>query len=156
MLIVFAAIIAHAAAEAQTFPTRPVRIIVTTAAGGGADITMRTIGQKLTESWGRAVSSTARSRALPDLPTIAEAGVPGYEAAGWYGIVAPAATPRAIVAALNSALVRVLRSPEIIERFARSGIDTVGSTPETFSAHMRAETERWRRLAKIAGIAKQP
>jgi tripartite-type tricarboxylate transporter receptor subunit TctC len=303
------------AAGAQTFPSRPVRIIVTTAAGGGADITMRTIGQKLTEAWGRAVvvdnrigasgvigleiaaksppdghtlilitaghtghaairdklpydllrdfapitemvttyyfllahpslgvnsvpemvalvrskpgvftygstgtgqtshlswvqlaaatkmelvhvpfkgsgqalaevlaghihftmatplesipyiqsskvralavTSATRSRALPDLPTVAESGVPGYEAAGWYGVVAPAATPRAVVLALNSAFVRVLRSPEIVERFAQSGIDTVGSTPEAFRAHMQSETVRWQRLAKIAGIAKR-
>jgi tripartite-type tricarboxylate transporter receptor subunit TctC len=102
------------------------------------------------------VSSAQRSRALPDLPTIAESGVPGYEAAGWYGIVAPAATPRAIVATLNAAFMRALRSPDIVERFAQSGIDTVGSTSEEFRAHMQSETARWQRLAKIAGIAKQP
>lgn len=102
-----------------------------------------------------AVSSATRSRALPDLPTIAESGVPGYEASGWYGVAAPAATPRAIVAALNDAFVRVLRTPEIVERFAKSGIDTVGSTPEEFRARLQAETERWKRMATIAGIAKQ-
>jgi tripartite-type tricarboxylate transporter receptor subunit TctC len=102
-----------------------------------------------------AVSSSTRSRALPDLPTVAESGVPGYEASGWYGVVAPAATPRAIVSALNDAFVRVLRLPEIVERFAKSGIDTVGSTPEQFRARLQSETERWKRIAKIAGIAKQ-
>jgi tripartite-type tricarboxylate transporter receptor subunit TctC len=102
-----------------------------------------------------AVSSSTRSRALPDLPTVAESGVPGYEASGWYGVVAPAATPRAIVLALNDSFVRVLRLPEIVERFAKSGIDTVGSTPEQFRARLQSETERWKRIAKIAGIAKQ-
>ncbi len=101
-----------------------------------------------------AVSSATRSRALPDVPTIAESGVPGYEASGWYGIAAPAKTSRATVAALNAAFVGALRQPEIVERFAKSGIDTVGSTPDAFRAHMQAETERWKRLAKIAGIAK--
>ncbi len=102
-----------------------------------------------------AVTSAKRSPAMSDLPTIAESGVPGYDASGWYGLVAPAATPRATVAILNTALVRVLRSPEIVERFAKSGIDTVGSTPDEFRAHMQAETIRWQRLAKIAGIQKQ-
>ena len=102
-----------------------------------------------------AVSSATRSRAMPDLPTIAESGVPGYEVSGWYGIAAPAATPPAIVAALNGALVRVLRLPEMVERFARSGIDTIGSTPDEFRARMQAETARWKHIAKMAGIARQ-
>ena len=102
-----------------------------------------------------AVSSATRSRAMPDLPTVAESGVPGYEVSGWYGVAAPAATPRAVVSALNGSFVRALRSPDIVERFAKSGIETVGSTPEQFRAHLQSETERWKRIAKIAGIEKQ-
>jgi tripartite-type tricarboxylate transporter receptor subunit TctC len=102
-----------------------------------------------------AVSSSTRSRAMPDLPTVAESGVPGYEVSGWYGVAAPAATPRAVVSALNKSFVHALRQPDIVERFAKSGIDTVGSTPEQFRARLQSETERWNRLAKIAGIEKQ-
>jgi len=102
-----------------------------------------------------AVSSSTRSRAMPDLPTIAESGVPGFEVSGWYGVAAPAATPQAVISALNSAFVRALRSPDIVERFAKSGIDTVGTTPEQFRVRLQSETERWKRLAQIAGIEKQ-
>ena len=70
-------------------------------------------------------------------------------------VVAPAATPRAIVLTLNAAFVRALRSPDVVERFAQSGIETVGSTPDAFRARMQAETARWMRLAKIAGIPRQ-
>jgi tripartite-type tricarboxylate transporter receptor subunit TctC len=315
VLTLFSHVSCYAAADSQTFPVRPVRVIVTTSPGGGVDITMRTVGQKLTESWGRAVvvdnrtgasgiigldlaakappdghtlvvvtaghtghpatqgnlpydllrdfapitemvttfylllahpsvgvqsvqelvalarskpgalaygttgtgqtshlawvqfaaaakmelvhvpykgsgqvlaelvagqihltfatpleslpyvranrvralavSAATRSRAMPDLPTVAESGVPGYEVSGWYGVAAPAATPPAVVSELNRSFVRALRSPDVVERFARSGIETVGSSPEQFCARLQSETERWKRIAKIAGIAKQ-
>lgn len=103
-----------------------------------------------------AVSTAKRSPALPDLPTLAEAGAPGFEVSGWYGMAAPAATPRAIVAKINEAIVRVLRQPDIVERFAKDGVDTIGSTPEQFRAHVAAEIAKWQRVAVSAGLTKAP
>lgn len=92
-----------------------------------------------------AVSTAKRSSVAPDLPTLHEAGVTGFEISGWYGVGAPAATPRAVVARLNESFARVLRMPDIVERFGRDGVETVGSAPEQFRAFLLAETEKWRR-----------
>jgi tripartite-type tricarboxylate transporter receptor subunit TctC len=99
-----------------------------------------------------AVTTAGRSKVLPDLPTIAEAGVPGYENSTWFGIIVPAGTPSAVVAKLNAELVKASRSPEIIERIAPDGGEPVGSTPEQFGAHIAREISRWRKVVKDAGI----
>jgi tripartite-type tricarboxylate transporter receptor subunit TctC len=101
---------------------------------------------------GIALSGARRSPAMPDLPTIAETGVPGYEVTNWYGVLAPAATPKPIIAKLNGGIVETLRTPEMAERFARDGVDLIGSTPEQFRAHMRAEIQRFERAVAAAGI----
>lgn len=98
------------------------------------------------------VSSARRAGGAPAIPTIAEAGVPGYEAVQWFGVLAPAATPREIVSRLHGEIVRVLHSPEVRERFAADGADPVGSTPEEFAAFLRAETAKWAKVAQQAGI----
>jgi tripartite-type tricarboxylate transporter receptor subunit TctC len=102
-----------------------------------------------------AVSGARRSPAMPALPTVAETGVAGYEVTNWYGVLAPAATPKTIVAKLNGGFAEALRSPEMAERFARDGVDVVGSTPEQFRVHVRAEIQRFERAVAAAGIKPQ-
>jgi tripartite-type tricarboxylate transporter receptor subunit TctC len=99
-----------------------------------------------------AVTTAKRSRAMPELPTMAEAGVKGYEVAGWYGVVAPAKTPRAIIVKLNGEIVRALKLPDVGERMAADGSEPVGSTPEQFGAHIRSEVAKWRELIRKTGI----
>jgi len=101
------------------------------------------------------VGSTKRLSLLPDLPTIAEAGVPGYESSTWFGPLAPARTPREIVVRLNAELMKILQRPDIRSRFAAEGVEGLGSTPEEFGAYIKAEIERWGRVIKAAGIAPQ-
>ena len=99
-----------------------------------------------------AVTSAKRSEALPDIPTIAEAGLAGYESSQWYGVLAPAGTPREIVARLNVEIVRALRLPDVKQRLAADGAEPVGSSPEEFAAFIKSEIEKWARVAKAAGI----
>lgn len=98
-----------------------------------------------------AVTSSKRSPALPDLPIIAEAGLPGYEASSWFGMVAPAATPRDVVAKLHDAIVKGLATPETSERLSSQGAEKVGNTPEQFAAFIRAEIDKWGKVVKAAG-----
>ncbi|AEG94035.1 Bug family tripartite tricarboxylate transporter substrate binding protein [Ramlibacter tataouinensis] len=100
-----------------------------------------------------AVTSTKRLPSLPDVPTLDEAGIKGYESLSWSGIVAPAATPPVIVAKLNGAIDRVLKMDEVRQKFAAMGVEPVGGPPEAFTRHMRAENEKWGKLIKTAGIA---
>jgi tripartite-type tricarboxylate transporter receptor subunit TctC len=99
-----------------------------------------------------AVSGATRLKSMPALPTIAEAGVPGFEVSQWYGVLAPAGTPKPVLAALNASFVQVLKSPDLLDRFAKDGVDLVGSTSEQFRAHLVAEIERYRRAITAAGI----
>jgi len=98
------------------------------------------------------ISTAARSRALPDIPTIAEAGVPGYESVQWSGLLAPAGTPQEIIAKLHQEAVSILRAPEVRERLAGDSAEVVASSPEEFAAFMKAETIKWAKVAKAAGI----
>ena len=99
-----------------------------------------------------AVSSAQRVAALPEVPTISESGVPGYEYVAWVGIAAPAATPRAIVAKLHADAAAVLRSPESREYFAGHGAEPGGETPEAFGAFIHAEHTKWGKVVREAGI----
>lgn len=98
------------------------------------------------------VSSAKRTRALPDTPTIAESGLPGYDVTTWYGVLVPAGVPAATLARLNADIVRVIRLPEVQERFAAEGGEVVGNTPEQFGAFIAAEIAKWTKVAKAAGI----
>jgi len=98
-----------------------------------------------------AVGTAKRLSIMPELPTIAEAGVPGYEATQWYGILAPAATPRDIITKLNTEIVKVLRRADVKERLAADGAVTVGNTPEQFGAHIKAEIARWAPVVRASG-----
>jgi len=99
-----------------------------------------------------AVTTKTRSPANPELPTMQEAGVPGYEVAGWYGMLAPAGTPRAIVDRLNRELVRIVHLPDVTEKIRSDGSEPVGSSPAQFAAHIKAEVDKWRDLIHKTGI----
>jgi len=97
-----------------------------------------------------ATTGTKRSSALPKVPTVAEAGVKGYEVTQWYGLFAPAGTPKPIVDKLNSAMVGALRAES--QKFARDGADAVGNSPEEFGQILKAETEKWAKVVRAAGV----
>ena len=99
-----------------------------------------------------AVTGKSRSALLPEVPTLAEAGLPGYEAGSWYGILAPAGTPGAIVARLNAEINQAVRQPEVRERLAAEGAETLGGTPEEFASHIKTELARMGRLMREAGV----
>ncbi len=98
------------------------------------------------------IASRARSALMPDVPTIAEMGLPGYEGVLWMGIVAPAGTPKPVIDKLASAVKHALDTPALAERLKRDGINPVGGTPEQFAELIRREIEQWRALAKSANI----
>ena len=99
-----------------------------------------------------AIGSAKRSPALPEVPTVAESGLPGYEYTTWYGIFAPAKTPEAIVKKMNAEIVRMLADPQMTQRFQSQGGDPASSTPAQLTAYMREEMARWTRVIKTAGI----
>lgn len=86
------------------------------------------------------------------MPTIRESGVPGYEVSPWFGILAPARTPPALVTRINGEIVKVLRSQSIRERFAAQGVEPVGGTPAQFASHIKLELAKWGKVIKDAGI----
>ncbi len=98
------------------------------------------------------VTSSTRASVVPDVPTVAEAGVPGYESVQWSGLLAPAGTPREIIALLHKEVVAILRAPEAKERLAAESAELVLSTPEEFSKFIRSETTKWSKVARAAGI----
>jgi tripartite-type tricarboxylate transporter receptor subunit TctC len=99
-----------------------------------------------------AVTSARRSPALPDVPTVAESGVPGYEAIAWQGLVAPAGTPRPVIARINSEFVKVLKQPDIVAKLNDQGYETVASTPEWFAQYIRSEIAKWTKVIRTAGL----
>ena len=101
---------------------------------------------------GLAVSTAKRTSMLPALPTIAEAGVAGFESTNWFSIVMPAGTPAVIVERLNQEIVRAVRAPELRDRLSAEGADVIASTPDELGAYMKVEAEKWARVVKAAGI----
>jgi tripartite-type tricarboxylate transporter receptor subunit TctC len=101
---------------------------------------------------GLAVTGAKRSQATPDLPTIAESVLPGYEAVQWYGVVAPAKTPAEIITRLHADLAQALQLHDIKEKFIKDGAETVGNTPDEFARFIRAELDKWSKAARDAGI----
>jgi tripartite-type tricarboxylate transporter receptor subunit TctC len=99
-----------------------------------------------------AVAGTRRSRLAPELPTVSEAGLPGFSFTGWYGMLVPAKTPRPIVQQLNATMVKIVKSPEVAERLAALGNEPVGSSPEEFDRFIREEIPKWARVIKEANI----
>ena len=99
-----------------------------------------------------AVTSAKRSPTLPDLPTVAEAGVPGYEAIGWFGLLAPAATPKAVVNRLSADANAALREPDVVQKMLVLGAEPAGNTPERFAAFIRDDQGKWSKLMRERGI----
>jgi tripartite-type tricarboxylate transporter receptor subunit TctC len=99
-----------------------------------------------------AVSSKSRSSQAPEVPTVDEAGVPGYDVGVWFGVLTVAGTPREIVQRLNTEMVKVLTSAEVRERFGRLGVDVVAGTPEQFSQFLKSEVARWAKVVQDANI----
>jgi tripartite-type tricarboxylate transporter receptor subunit TctC len=99
-----------------------------------------------------AQTGTKRSASMPDLPTVAESGVPGYESLSWSGIAVPAGTPRPVIERLNKDLNAVLATPEMRQKLAEQGAETIGGPPEAFAQHIRAEREKWSRLIREKNI----
>ena len=100
----------------------------------------------------RSVSSSKRAATLPEVPTIAEAGLPGYEFTTWHGILAPKATPRPIVALLNERIKKSLSTPDQVKRFQDHGLDVIASSPEEFTAFIAAEYKKWAKVIKERGM----
>jgi tripartite-type tricarboxylate transporter receptor subunit TctC len=98
------------------------------------------------------VTSVQRTAVAPEVPTIAESGIAGYEAVQWYGMLAPAQTPRDIITRLHRELAAILQTVDVKERFTADGGDPGGNTPEAFARYIKAEIEKWARVAKAAGI----
>jgi tripartite-type tricarboxylate transporter receptor subunit TctC len=99
-----------------------------------------------------AVTSRARAKALPETPSLHEAGIPGFDVTQWYGLFAPAETPRAIVERLHQETAALLRLPDVTARMAADGSEAVGSTPQAFAAHVRSELAKWGGVIRQAGI----
>ena len=98
-----------------------------------------------------AVTSAKRVGSLPELPTIAESGITGYEMVTWFGVLAPAGVPTPIVTRLNTEIVKVLRAPEIVQRLTSDGAEVVAGTSEAFEKTLRAELERLGKMVKATG-----
>jgi tripartite-type tricarboxylate transporter receptor subunit TctC len=97
------------------------------------------------------VTTAKRTKTLPDVPTIAESGVSGFDVSPWFGVLVPAKTAPAVVGRLNEEIVKVLRNPTLRERLARDGVDTVGNTSKEFGAFIRAEMDQWAKAVKQSG-----
>jgi tripartite-type tricarboxylate transporter receptor subunit TctC len=100
---------------------------------------------------GLAVTTTKRAAALPEIPTIAESGLPGFEAPAWNGVLVPAGTPAPIIAQLHGEIVKTLRLPEVLERIRSLGFEPVGSSPQEFGSFIKSELAKWSKVAKEAG-----
>ena len=98
------------------------------------------------------IGTQARSKLFPELPTIAESGVPGYEANNWNGVVVPARTPKAIIEQLHREIVFVLKESTMAERMAKAGLEPIGDTPGEFARYLKSESDKWGKLVKSAGI----
>jgi len=147
-------------AEINHIPYKGAAPAVTDVIGGHADMTFAPIAavvSPIKSGRMRALASTAatRSTLFPDLPTIAESGVPGYDASGWNALLAPKATPRDIVLKVNQALVESLRSAKVKEILDTSGAEAIGSPPDEFGRFLQSETVKWTKVVRAAGIASQ-
>jgi tripartite-type tricarboxylate transporter receptor subunit TctC len=99
-----------------------------------------------------AIATAARAKVAPDLPTMIEAGVPGFAVTQWHGLLAPRGTPRAVIERLHREIVKALQHPEVASRLALDGTEGIGSSPEEFAAHLKSEREQWAKVARLANI----
>jgi tripartite-type tricarboxylate transporter receptor subunit TctC len=102
-----------------------------------------------------AVSPPKRAPAMPDTPTLIEAGVPGVAVVNWYGLIAPKGAPKTVVERISAETIKAVRTPELTKRLVADGSEGVGTQPAEFTAHIRAESDQWRSVIKQAGIRGQ-
>jgi tripartite-type tricarboxylate transporter receptor subunit TctC len=98
------------------------------------------------------ITTAKRSKVTPQLPTIAEQGVAGYDFGAWFGVYAPVATPAPVIKTLNDTITRALRDPQVAERFDKEGAELVGGPPSVLAAHLKAELALWAKVVKSAGL----
>jgi tripartite-type tricarboxylate transporter receptor subunit TctC len=122
-------------------------------AGGtiGTEAVVRATPDGYTINFGSTSSLAVSPKLYPDYPTIVESGIPGYDLAGWYGVVVPSSTPRPIIDRLHAELGKAMRTPDMAERYATLGVDPVESTPEQFDVYMRAKLAKWGDIIKRSG-----
>jgi tripartite-type tricarboxylate transporter receptor subunit TctC len=151
------AVCASSAFAADPYPVKPVRVIVPVGPGGGGDFSARVITALAAKDMLRvmAVTTIARSEMLPDVPTMAEAGLPGYEMPAWRSFMGPAGMSREVVDTLNSAMVRGLATPDLRERFAKAGSVATSSSPEELRKRYADWMITFGNIAKDAGIKPQ-
>ena len=101
---------------------------------------------------GLAVTSAQRSPSTPDLPTVSESSLPGYEVLGWYGLLAPSGTSKEIVSRLHAESVKSLKLPDVKDRLDATGFEPIGTTPDQFGSYIRTEVEKWSKVVKAAGV----
>lgn len=143
--------------ELTHVPYKGIAQAITDVAGGHVGMVMSSIQLWKTfaasgQVVGLAVTSPKRQPSAPDLPTVQEGGIAGYEIEGWYGIVAPAAVPFPVVEKLNQEFVRIMKSPEIRQKLAIDGAEAAGTSSAQFSAYLRSESVKWRRISLEAGL----
>jgi tripartite-type tricarboxylate transporter receptor subunit TctC len=159
-----------APSSAQDYPSKPIRLVVPYPPGSGTDI----IGRRLGESLGQqvfvdnvlsvrgflesgqlrtvAIGTAERSPAMPEVPTVAESTQPSFRAGVWFGLLAPAETPRAIIDRLNAETVRVLQTPDFKAKLIEQGAESVPSSAEQFSALIQAEITKWADVIRSSGV----
>jgi tripartite-type tricarboxylate transporter receptor subunit TctC len=142
-----ALLIAMPVYAADIYPTKPIRMVVGLPAGSSLDACARAVSGK-----GIAVSTAKRSALVPELPTMAEAGLKDFEVSGWYAVFAPAGTPRPIVQRLNAEIVRVLEIPDLKQFLFNQGLELSPSTPEQLGAQLRSDIARWGKVIRETGI----
>jgi tripartite-type tricarboxylate transporter receptor subunit TctC len=98
-----------------------------------------------------AITGANRSPLMPELPTVAESGVRGFEVTGWYGVFVPMHTPQPIIGKLHDEIVRILKLPDVTERLAMEGAEVIGNTPAQFDAYVRSEISKWSNVVKVSG-----
>lgn len=140
-------------AVAQSYPVKDFEAVSLIASIPGIIVVHPTLPvRSLSEFIALAVTSKARTAVAPALPTVAESGLPGYEYGSWMGVVAPAGAPREIIVKLNGEIVRILKSPEMLERLANDGAEVIASTPEEFANYIKREVVKWAKAVKDSGV----
>jgi tripartite-type tricarboxylate transporter receptor subunit TctC len=131
--------------------------VVTDLIGGQVDVMFDNIPNVIQHVRGGrmkalAVSGAKRAASAPDVPTVIESGVPGYDVSVWFGVLAPAGTPRDIVMRLNSEILKIIATPDVTDKFVKQGVEPRTGTPEQFGDLLKSEVPRWARVIKEAGI----